>query len=201
MPDQSSKYLWNDVAGRYRGANGRFVSFAEIRSYLDAVLDANEAKVMGLASQLKARTITLAEWQIAMRDTLKDIHLSSSALARGGWAQMSQADYERVQAKIEFQYQKLAAFAKQIENGLPLDGRFTRRHTLYAQSGRSTYHESLRNEMQVRGMTKEKSVLAPSDHCVECVSEANKGFVPIGELILIGERICKSNCRCHVEFE
>jgi hypothetical protein len=199
MPSPSS-YSWNEIAGRYRGADGKFVSFEKIRTYLDHALDSNEARVASLASQLRNRQITLAEWQMAMRDTIKDIHLASSALARGGWAQMSDADYAKVAEKIEFQLMKLNQFALQIEKGLPLDGRFARRTTLYAQSGRVTYHESLRNEMALRGYTLEKSVLASSDHCSECVSEAAKGFVPIGELILIGERICRSNCRCHVEF-
>jgi predicted unusual protein kinase regulating ubiquinone biosynthesis (AarF/ABC1/UbiB family) len=199
MPSPS-KYSWNEVAGRYRGANGQFVSFERIRSFLDQALDRNEARVASLASKLRNRQITLAEWQIEMRDTIKDIHLASSALARGGWAQMSEVDYAKVAEKIEFQLQKLNDFALQIEKGLPLDGRFARRTTLYAQSGRVTYHESLRNEMALRGFTLEKSVLASSDHCSECVSEAAKGFVPIGDLVLIGERICRSNCRCHVEF-
>lgn len=201
MPQQPSKYRYNEVAGRYIGAGGRFVSFEKIRTYLDDVLDTNERKVVGLAQQLRDGSINVQQWQIAMRETLKDIHLSSSALARGGWAQMSQADYDKVAEKLQFQYQKLQAFARQIENGLPLDGRFRRRHELYAQSGRVTYHESLREEMQVRGMTEERSVLAKADHCSECVGEANRGFVPIGELVLIGERQCKSNCRCFVEFQ
>ena len=199
MPSPSS-YSWNEIAGRYRGADGKFVSFERIRRFLDEALDRNEAKVASLATQLRNRAITLAEWQIGMRDTIKDIHLASSALARGGWAQMSEADYSKVAEKIEFQLMKLNNFALQIENGLPLDGRFARRTTLYAQSGRVTYHESLRNEMALRGYTLEKSVLASSDHCSECVSEANRGFVPIGDLVLIGERICRSNCRCTVEF-
>lgn len=200
MPEQS-KYRWNNVAGRYISPDGRFVPFAEIRGHLDATLDAYEAKIIGLATSLQSRGISIAAWQVAMRDALKDIHLASSALARGGWAQMSQADYEKVSAKLRFQYERLEAFAKQIERGLPLDGRFRRRHELYAQSGRITYHESLREEMAMRGMTEERSILAASDHCSECVSEAARGWVPIGELVTIGERICKSNCRCSVSFQ
>lgn len=199
MPE-TSRYRWNQVAGRYISSDGRFVPFVEIRRYLDVTLDSYEARILSLAASMQSRGIGVAEWQVAMRDALKDIHLVSSALARGGWAQMSQADYDKVAQKLQFQYEKLERFARQIENGLPLDGRFRRRHELYAQSGRATYHESLREEMAVRGMTEERSILAQSDHCSECVSEANRGWVPIGELVTIGERICKSNCRCLVSF-
>lgn len=199
MPEPS-KYRWNAVAGRYISPRGRFVPFAEIRAYLDAALDSYEVKIVALGQSLQARGLDVASWQVAMRDALKDVHLVSSALARGGWAQMSQADYDKVSQKLAFQYERLERFAKQIENGLPLDGRFRRRHELYAQSGRVTYHESLREEMAIRGMTEERSVLAAADHCSECVSEAARGWVPIGELVTIGERICKSNCRCTVDF-
>lgn len=196
----NSRYRWNEVAGRYIGPNGRFVTFASIRADLDRALDNYERDVMSHAAALQDGRINVAQWQVNMRDALKDIHLVSGALARGGWAQMSQSDYGRVGQVLRLQYQKLAAFAKQIENGLPLDGRFRRRVMLYAQSGRVSFTAALRQEMELRGMKEEKSVLAAADHCTECVAEAKKGWQPIGTLVLIGRRICKSNCRCHLIF-
>lgn len=195
-----SRFKWNEVAGRYIGPDGRFVSFGTVRSYLDVTLDSYEQNIITLGQQLRDRSITLEQWQVGMRDALKDIHVSSGALARGGWAQMSQADYGRVGNELRFQYAKLNEFAAQIRRGLPLDGRFMQRVKLYAQSARVSYTAALRQEMALRGMTEEKSVLAAADHCSECVSEAAKGWVPIGELVNIGERICRSNCRCHLQF-
>lgn len=195
-----STYRWNEIAGRYINQSGNFVSFADVRSYLDEVLDRHERKIMGLSSALREGSINVQQWQAGMKDALKDLHLVSGALARGGWAQMSQADYGRVGNQLRFQYERLAKFAQQIERGLPFDGRFIRRTQLYAQSGRVSYTAALRQEMALRGYTEEQSVLAAADHCSECVAEADKGWVKIGTLINIGERICKSNCRCHLEF-
>ena len=195
-----SRYRWNEVAGRYINQSGDFVSFAEVRRYLDEVLDRHERKTLSLSTSLREGSINVQQWQSGMKDSLKDLHLVSGALARGGWAQMSQSDYGRVGSQLRFQYQRLARFATQIERGLPLDGRFRRRVELYAQSGRVSYTAALRQEMALRGYTEEKSVLAKADHCSECVAEADKGWVPIGTLVNIGERICKSNCRCHFEF-
>lgn len=193
-------YRWNNIAGRYIGADGRFVSFEAIRQYLDDTLDTSERKIMSLGRQLQAGQITVEAWQVGMRDVLKDIHLASSALAKGGWAQMSQADYGRVGFRLREQYERLRKFAQQIEEGYVLDGRFLNRMKLYAQSGRQTYHMVMRAEAALRGATEERSILAKSDHCSECVSEAARGWVPIGDLILIGARICSSNCRCSAEF-
>lgn len=197
---KNSRYKWNEVAGRYIGADGRFVTFSAVREDLDVVLDNYERRVMQHAAALQDGRIGVGEWQVLMRDALKDIHIASGALARGGWAQMSQADYGRVGNVLRLQYEKLRAFARQIENGLPLDGRFRRRVMLYAQSGRVSFTAALRQEMELRGMTEEKSILANADHCTECVAEAEKGWQPIGTLVLIGRRICKSNCRCHLIF-
>lgn len=195
-----NEYGWNEVAGRYIGSDGRFVSFATVRSHLDSVLDSYEQRVLTLAQQLRERTISLRDWQYAMKDALKDIHLASGALARGGWQQMSPADYGRVGNVLRFQYERLNAFSQQIANGLPLDGRFIQRVRLYVQSGRTSYTRALTQEMELRGMTEERSVLAAADHCSECLNEAAKGWVEIGTLINIGERICRGNCRCHKTF-
>jgi len=193
-------YRWNEVAGRYIAPNGQFVSFDTIRRYLDITLDTSEQKVMTLARQLQSGQITLQEWQLGMRDTLKSIHLASSALAKGGWAQMSQADYGRVGFRLKEQYAYLEKFARQIEKGYLLDGRFLNRVQLYAQSGRLTYHMVQRSEMLIRGMTEERNILGAADHCTECVGETERGWVPIGDLVLVGQRICMSNCRCSVDF-
>lgn len=194
-------YRWNEIAGRYIAPNGRFVSFQQIRDWLDATLDQSEKRVLSLGGQLRSGAITVQEWQVGMRDAIKDIHLASSALAKGGWAQMTQADYGRVGYRLREQYERLQKFADQIEKGLFLDGRFMNRIRLYAQSGRTTYHMVQRAEMAIRGMTEERSVLAVADHCRECVSEANRGWVPIGDLVLIGQRECSTNCRCSIEFQ
>ena len=197
---EESKYTWDEVAGRYIDEDGNIVSFEEVRLWLDEVLDRNDLKMAQTALLLLSGGINVQQWQEQMRASLKDVHLISGALARGGWEHMSQADFGRVGNELRFQYERLARFATQIERGLPLDGRFRRRVQLYAQSGRVSYTAALRQEMALRGYTEEQSVLAAADHCSECVAEAGKGWVPIGTLVNIGERICKSNCRCHLEF-
>ena len=135
-----------------------------------------------------------------MRDNLKSIHLTSGALAQGGWAQMSPADFGRVGTRLKEQYQFLGKFAREIEGGLPLDGNFRNRVKLYAQSGRVSYDAIQRAEMLKRGMKEEKNILHPADHCVDCLQQAALGWVPIGTLTLIGQRRCKSNDRCTKEF-
>jgi hypothetical protein len=195
-----SRYRWNVAAGRYISADGRFVTFAAVRHALDDALDAAELRLVALGERLRDRTLTVAEWQVQMAQELKYIHTTSAAAAKGGWAQMSPADYGRVGWRLREQYAYLARLAGEVTRGLPLDGRFMQRVRLYAQSGRLTFHMVLRAERRLRGDTEERNVLGVADHCRECVDTTARGWQAIGTLPLIGTRQCRSNCRCHIEY-
>lgn len=198
------KYRWNPIAGRYIDGGGRFVSWRSVRIALDAVLDGAERDIKDASARLQAGQITLGEWREVMRTSIKSIHLASAASVMGGWAQMSPADYGRVGKIVRGEYEYLRRFVRQIQRGLPLDGRFLQRTGLYAQSGRTTYHETERAERAKRGLTEERNILEKSaHHCTganSCPEETRRGWVPIGSLVAIGKRKCKANCRCYVEY-
>lgn len=199
-PARGTPYTWDATAARYRGANGQFVARRQIRAALDATFKNTNARVELLSVQLRDGELSLDSWWAEMRATVKDVHLYSTAVARGGWDRVTQADYGRVGRLVRDQYAYLDRFVADIEAGLPLDGRFLRRVELYVQSGRRTYYDALSRELDERGYDEERSVLHPADHCAECVSEAVLGWQPLGQMIPIGERTCLSNCRCHAEF-
>jgi hypothetical protein len=194
-------YTYDIKAGRYRGQDGRFVSFVAVRNALDASLDGSEKALLAASESLQLGQITLGEWQQTMARATKDIHLASTSLAKGGWSQMASADYGRVGGRIAKQYRFLQKFAQEIEDGYVLDGRFLNRVKLYAQSGRLAYHATQRAEMALRGKELERSRLAPADHCKECVEEHDKNWQPIGSVKLIGTRQCLGNCRCVMQYK
>lgn len=197
-----TRYAWNDKAGRYVDQkNGRFVSHAAVRTDLDLVLDGITAK-MDLTSQaLRNGAINLDQWQLQMMDLTKRAHLVSAAAQRGGWAQMTQADFGRVGQIVRREYGYLRNFAEQIANGKqPLDGNLARRARMYGQQARSTFYSFQKVEMEKRGFDQERSILNPADHCEGCKSEEAKGFQSIGNMVPIGRRECRSNCKCSVEY-
>lgn len=198
------QFEFDEATGQYRwvaGPNaGKFVSRNTVRAALDDYLDTKTAEVMRLAEQLRNREITIAQWQKLMENNIAKIHLASAAAAKGGWAQMDQSDFGRVGSLVKFEYQQMRRLARQIEQGLPLDGRFTRRVGQYSQAGRHTYHVFDRREQEALGMTKERSLLHARDSCLGCLSAAAKRWQPIGTLPLPGERDCKRNCRCQMRY-
>lgn len=197
----STRYAWVPRAQQYRDQRtGRFVSRATVRQVLDRRLDAESRRVQDLARQLQRGEITGREWQAQMRNAVKDVQLASTALAKGGWAQMTAADYGRAGQRVREQYAYLQRFAQAIEAGLPLDGRFMRRAQMYAQAGRRIFHLTERGEMRAQGFDQERNVRYAGDSCAGCIAAEAAGWVEIGSLVPIGERECLSNCRCRLAF-
>lgn len=196
------QYLWNERAAQYTNRKtGRFVSRQVIRDQLDNVIDASSQVMRAVSQQLRDGDISLAEWQTQMMQQIKTTHLAGGAMQRGGWQQMTQADFGRVGQIVRREYDFLRTFAKQIASGeQKLDGTLARRAGLYGQQGRPTYLAFWDNTAAQRGFDEERSVLQPAEHCTECISEDAKGFQPIGQMIPIGQRICRSNDRCLKEF-
>ena len=172
-----------------------------VREALDDAMDRSAVKVVTLTERLRAGAIDLAEWQLEMARTVKGVHLASAALAKGGWAQMSQSDILAAGRAIRLQYGFLANFAAEVASGEQLlDGTVTRRATMYVEAGRATYHATEQKEQRIRGAVEERSIRSPVDSCDECISEEAKGWQPIGEMVPIGARICLVKCRCRPEY-
>lgn len=200
MARREPTYRWDERAARYRDARGRFVPQREIRRAIDRAIANSERSIQQLGRQFRAREISLDDWELGMRREIKRLHLSSAAAAKGGWAQMSPADYGRVGQITRAQYKFLGNFADQIAGGLPLDGRFLRRVELYAQAGRGTFEAVNKVQMIRAGYTEERNILGLAEHCSGCVVEYSKGWQPIGTLVPIGQRDCLSRCKCSIEY-
>lgn len=195
-------YTWSEASQRYRHAQtGRWVARAEVRRALDTALDRSRTEVTRLSRQLVNGQMSLADWQVAIAKEVKGMHLTSAALAKGGWAQMTPADFGRVGRTLRDEYGYLASFAQQVKDGTQkLDGSLVSRANLYAQAPRGTYHATEGYSMQATGKTEYRNVLANAEHCAGCLAETAKGWVPIGTLKPIGQRLCLANDRCSLEY-
>jgi hypothetical protein len=196
-------YTWDEKAGRYRGPGGRFVPQAEVHRALSDAIDQSAKEMKAAALLFREGNLSLLEWQLTMEREIKSTHLASAAAAAGGFAQMSKADYGRVGNQIKAQYQFLRGFVQDIQKGLPLDGRFLNRVGLYIEAGRATFSlfERLRNKAKGKGQ--ERNILGNAEHCTgagSCTEQTARGWVAIGELIPIGQRLCRVKCKCMIEY-
>lgn len=185
----------------------RNTSREAVRLALDKALDKANGRAQSLAKQLQGGKIDLSTWRTGMRDVVKQTHLYSAMAAKGGRSQMTKADYGRVGQILargpkggRGQYQYLERFAREIQAGLPLDGRFLQRVRLYTQSPRSTYHIFDQRVHASKGFEEERNVRFAGDSCDGCVAADRSGWVEIGTLVPIGQRDCVGNCRCRIDF-
>jgi len=196
-------YRWEPntgVSGRYRDERGRFVAGATVRRELDRYLDtADPAKA--LAEALRGRQVSLADWEIGMRRVIKNTHLNAVALERGGWSNMTPADFGRVGQIVREQYGYLKGFAADIASGKQrLDGTLGVRAKLYSQAGRNSYYRSKAANMS-GGVTHQRSIRGKRDSCWQCVELDGRIFrIDDTSFPLPGRRACNHNCGCHVEY-
>lgn len=200
FPALSSEYAWNEEAGRYVSlTTGRFVPFSAVRDALESVIDASAVRMNVVTQQLIDGQIPLAEWQAGMMEQIKLAHTAAAAASRGGWAQMSQADWGATGRMIRDQYDYLRNFAEEIASGKQaLDGRALVRADLYGDAARGTFEQMRRRyEQQQNGMTEERRMLGDADHCPGCLEQASLGWQPIGTLDPIGAEECITRCHCN----
>jgi len=205
----SHSFGWNEATSRYYDvSSGRFVSTQVVMRALEEGLVIAQNDITIATERMIAGTISLPMWQLTMENEIKLINTAAAALARGGWSQMTQADWGWVGRRIRTQYEYLRNFAKQLESGEQvLNGTVLVRAKMYAQAARDTYEEMRRRYARLyKAAVNERRILDPlADHCLErerpgCVELAARGVQPIGTLPPIGAAQCLTFCRCHYEF-
>jgi hypothetical protein len=76
------------------------------------------------------------------------------------------------------------------------------RSRLYADSVYSTHENSVKAREQDAGVLSGRRVHeGDSSVCEDCKNAASEEYVPLGDLLDIGDSICHSNCRCTIEFD
>jgi hypothetical protein len=196
-----SGYTWDANANRYRDSLGRFVDERKIRNELDAALARVGERMNAVSAELQGGRISLEAWHAEMRLAVKNTHVMSAALAKGGWGQLTQRDYGRIGVAVRKQYDYLNGFANEVSLGRQLlNGRFLVRAKMYAQAARMLFERIREAEMIAAGMNEERNVLGIADHCFDCVAMTALGWVLVGTLIPIGERQCGPNCRCRKAY-
>lgn len=196
------EYTWDAKASRYRSeATGRFVARSEVVRQLDKVADASRGNMRDLTQRLIDKQIGVNEWRAAMAHEIKIVHTYSGAAARGGWAQMSPADWGRVGWNIRRQYEYLNNFAAEIASGKQaLNGQALTRAQMYGRAGHATFEDMRQRDAELKGLTEERRVLHAQESCPDCISYAALGWQPIGSLPRIGQSQCRTNCRCEFEY-
>ena len=155
-----------------------------------------------LAQSLIDGNITLAQWQLAMKESIRTIHREATILAMGGRQNVTFSMWGFLGSLVKKQYRFLDGFAADIaaNPGGWLNGRLLVRMNMYAKADFNTFELVLERIAREKGKTEERRVLGVADHCPCCLSQASLSWSPLGTLLDIGECVCLTNCRCHKEY-
>ena len=197
MPDPT----FDKRTRRYTKPDGSPVTPAEQRQIVLSITGKASDKLQKLTNSLIDGDITTAHWAVEMKEQVRNLHSSLGQLAHGGKSQMGPKQLGGMGAAIRDQNKYLNAFINEVENGLTLDGTVRARAGMYADAGWVTYERGIAMREKAAGMTEERSVLEEgAAHCDGCLVEAARDWVPIGELIPVGDRDCQAGDRCSFEY-
>jgi hypothetical protein len=122
-----------------------------------------------------------------------------AALAVGGLRQITTHEQARTEERIREQKSFLIRFYTQ--GPFLSDAQAVARISQYAGATYGTYQEARRSSHAEAGKDEARRVLDEgAEHCADCLILAERDWVPIDELVPIGESECGANCRCDVEY-
>lgn len=192
-------YSWDDRLNNYiNNDTGRMVKRTEITDQLRDVTKEHERQIGNYGRMAANGEMTPRQFYEAMQQEIKLATNANAALAKGGWAQLTQADRDATTAKLNDENARLWQFAREIKDGDLTPAQIEARANLYANSTYERYWQITSEQQQARGMTQERLVTMGDDKvCEVCQDEAGKGWVPIGTYI----PPIHAGCRCDVEYD
>jgi len=176
-----------------------------VRKEIDKLTEHVAKEAAQIAGRLKAKTISLGEFELQMRELLRSAHIVAASVGKGGRARMLQKDWGRVGAKIKWQNGYLSKFARKIERGAVSDIATVSRARSYASSIYISFARTFQ-ESQTEFVTEGKNpnlvrlITNSEEGCQECADDESRGWVSVDDMAELGTRLCGDFCKCDLEF-
>lgn len=197
-------FYWNKAEQKYYDSEGNPVEESAIRKFIDDMTAALAVLFISRANNLKDNFTldNFNEWNNGNKVSLNALHYAMSLICFGGRNEISDEIWQIVETTIAFQISKYESFAADVLSGIVLmNGNFPVRTSLYAFAGHSTYINLTTVRAINQGKTEEMRMTRSTRPCVDCRTEAAKGWVAIGSLRLIGDSVCLMRCKCYKKFK
>ena len=198
----ATDWQYDPISGRYRGANGRFLSQSAVEALVDGRIGKLATVLRRYTNMLADGAITLDQWQESVREALKLSHIQAAIIGNGGKDSMDAREWGQVGQRLRSEYRYLQSFAGDLMAGRVSTPMALARIKLYAESVRGSYWEGTSARQGRQGYSLMRRILdAQAAHCADCLEYAARGVVPINSLPLPGQRCeCRSNCKCRVQY-
>lgn len=195
-------WSYDPRTGRYRAANGRFLSGATVEAIVDGRISSIKTDLRALVSDLADGSITIEQWQEQARAIIKAGHIQAALVGNGGMQGMDNAAWGRVGWRLREEYRYLARFAQDLLEQRVSVPMALARISLYGDSVKGAYWTGTTIRQEKQGYSLMKRILdSQAQHCQDCLDYAAAGIVPLGTLPMPGQRCaCKARCRCSIRY-
>jgi hypothetical protein len=171
------------------------VVFSVMHAKQDATYDALDS----LTAALYTGTLTLAAWEVAVAQELREAHLALALFAVGGARNMTPATLAAVSLTLASQFGYLHDFARDIALGGVTEAMAKARARMYGNTAQKSYWD-----FYTRGARRIVWQLNPAEHCPDCLGLAANSPYTESTLPTVpgaGDTRCRSNCKCTLSVE
>jgi hypothetical protein len=197
-----NEFTWNKATQRYRFDNGQFASRAQVEALTEKYITQSKDKIRDLAELLESKAINVSTFETAVAKQLKEAHINSYALGKGGVKQLTQRDYGIMGAELKKEYQYLRNFTQEIKQGNLSPNQIRARLEMYADGLHGSRELGKLEGHRAAGYIWEMRSIHSSESCADCLRYQGQGWMPLGTLPNPGDRCrCRSRCRCSKSFK
>ena len=194
---------WNDNIKRYvHSSSNKIVSEREMYGLLQREAKVTKSRLDGLVTDLLDGKISFENWQKQSATIIKDAHVAAVRLGRGGRENTYGIHYLAVANELKNnQYKNFRKLAQQMSRGELSEKQIRARITNYGGSAKVSYEKARITQLVQKGdMWGRRRLGTCSLHCDDCVEYAERGWVPISQVVPPGIGCaCRVNCCCSVE--
>lgn len=181
------------------------VSRDEVLAALRSLATVSERMLGDLAVAVAEKRLTQSDGVLAGAQLLKDLYNANSALARGGWRQMTFAAWGRNGQILRGEYAYWNRFMTEIAAGNLSESQIRARAALYVGKAYSRFWAEDRILKLESAKWRYEQWIDMDDlvECSDCHDLAALGKVPAGTLKTVpgaGETRCLGACRCLIIY-
>jgi hypothetical protein len=202
-------YVYDPDTEHYTNtATSRTVTDQQLRRAVFKVSNEASLRMKKSTQQLIAGVILLAAWYEAMRSLMAALYRAIFLLSIGGFLFEDDVARNLFYLLALPQFGRLDNFERQLETGAQkLDGRAMNRAGLYGSYGNALWQNIGLDRAKTRGKMEARRALGLTEtHCHDegdrpgCWELWKKGWMPIGEMVPIGDAACYSHCQCYIKY-
>ncbi|MBE9478879.1 MAG: hypothetical protein IMY80_02855 [Chloroflexi bacterium] len=195
---QDDQWYWDASNLRYVNSAGTVFPQAQLRMMMTESIKLSSEYLNNISNQYTNGNITRTQFIDGMRRELKNEYIRQYMLGRGGYEQMTYADWGSVGGDLASQYRYIDGFADDLLAGDLTPGQIETRSGMYSNSAREAYSKGKDKVMRAWGADEESWYTTSGNSCVDCLDNEAAGWQEIGYFSFPGDgsTICLTACRC-----